>query len=186
MSILHQVALKSGCRMAEIANSSKDEEEILVYAIERFLNNIIPIVMLIIISSALNMCIPVLVILVSFIPIRSKFGGSHVEKDWMCLILSILIPIIAGLIVGKVDLNIIPILIVYITSYIIAFKVGVVDNPNKRLEKDIKKKFKKHGLVVLTFIFLANTIVFYFGYQVISDAILMGVIIGFGNLLFGK
>lgn len=183
--MIHNIAEKLGSSLAKKTNKTKDEKEILIYSLERLLINTTLITVIAIISNALNILSLSLIVILTFLPIRFRFGGGHFNKEWLCWLVSVTIAIGGAYLTNYINFTFSFLIIIYVCSYIIALKIGVVDNENKRLEEEIKKKFKKEGLIVLAIIFIINIIAYQSHLQEINDAILIAVIVGFGNLFFG-
>ncbi|SHJ69194.1 accessory gene regulator B family protein [Paramaledivibacter caminithermalis] len=190
--MIHNIAVKLGKYMALISESDREREEILIYSVEILMNYLIWIVSLFVISMLLNILIPklaafssVVVYTVTFIFIRRYFGGYHTKNSMICLMLSIVVPMIALFVRYHIDFNIFLLLLVYMISYIIGIKIGTIDNINKRLSKEEKSYFKTNGLKAIKIIFTINIIIYLFGFQEISDMMTLATIFGFVNLLFG-
>ena len=186
LGIIHNTAEKLGGGLAEHVNYNKDKEEVLTYMFERMLNNIIFLSLLLIFSLVMGVWKQALLFTAIFLPLRSKWGGWHVKSDYLCLAISVVIPIIVAFITKIIDVNYIFIILIYVFAYITAIKIGVVDNPNKRLKLERKAKFKKQGLIILTIITIVHIAIFMAGYAEINDIISITVFLAFFNLWFGK
>lgn len=186
MSKIHNSAVIIGNYLANTVNKSSDEKEVLIYGVERLLNNILWLGTLATISGTLGVFKVTMIITLVYIINRTFFGGSHVEKDWICILLSIIIPLIGSLIVTNISINILGISVIYLIAYMTAVFKGVVDNPNKRLPKEEKDKRKRIGLLALTLIFLLNLLTYNSGNINISEAMSLGVLLEYVNLYFGK
>lgn len=191
--MIHNIAVKIGKHMALVSESDKEKEQVLIYSVEILLNYLVLIICLSVISIFLDILIPglnaflsLVMYTITFVCIRKYFGGYHTDSNIACLLISIAIPIVALAMRYYVNFNISLLLLVYIACYIIAIKVGTVDNKNKRLSQEEKNHFKNNGLKVMTIIIIINIIIYSMGFQEISDIMTLALIFGFGNLLFGK
>lgn len=184
--MIKSFSVAAGKVLAKNADYAEDKEEILVYMVTRLVANIICLTILFIFASVLDIRLTALVMLITFLPIRRTFGGWHVENIYLCIMISIVVPLAAGYLATKTAFNAVFLTVVYSLAYGIALRVGVVDNKNKRLKESRKAKFKKQGLISLTIIALINGWAMLDGHIQVSNAMIFAVAIGFLNLLFAK
>lgn len=121
--------------------------------------------------------------------LRNMFGGYHHHSEMVCLVISTIIPILAGYLAIKLDYNIYFIVSVYVFSYLTAFFKKTVDNPNKRFEEgnkrltiDRKNLLFKLGIILLISTTIVHIFVYFTGYREISNSMTLAVFISFVNL----
>ncbi|WP_432408528.1 accessory gene regulator B family protein [Wukongibacter sp. M2B1] len=134
-----------------------------------------------------------LIIFITIVAFRSRFGGYHADSAKVCIIISTIIPIVCAYITIFLDFNLYLIVTVYIFAYFTAFKKGVVDHPNRRFQEgnkilnlEMKRRLFKTGVILLVAINIIHIHLFLIGYVSISDAMTLGTLISFINLYFGK
>lgn len=182
--MMEKVSAMTGKALAKQANYSEEKEQILVYMLNRIFTNVLFLFLLLIFTHLLDVKLTAFIFVTTFLPIRRTFGGWHVSNSYLCLVISIVFPLIVGYLATLIKFNLISIIGIYIIAFIIAMKKGVVDNKNKRLKDFRKAKFKRQGLISLLIIGIIHMIVFIKGICLISNAMTLGIIIGFTNLLF--
>ncbi|MDW2798903.1 accessory gene regulator B family protein [Clostridium boliviensis] len=126
-------------------NLLKDNQRSLyLYAYEVLLNQIINIVVAVVIAVILRAPMPVLVFLVSYIPLRSYCGGYHAKTNGVCTVVSAILIIITCLlemyIVGTAALYL-PIAGFLISGILIFIFAPVADN-NKLLDEEETRRYR--------------------------------------------
>ncbi len=134
-----------------------------------------------------------LIVFLNTMIFRNRFGGYHADSEKACMIISTIIPLILGYIVIILDFNIYFIITIYLFAYYTAARKGVVDHPNRRFEEgneilnlNMKSRLFKTGIALLIIINIINLYFFFTGCMTISDSILLGTLISFVSLYFGK
>lgn len=162
------------------------QRQIVIYMLKLIIKNSFMWVAVFVIGNILGIWWTTLVFMLSFMSIRFSFGGWHSKNEYVCFLISVCMSILAGSVPKIINFNVMILGVIYIFALFIAIKVGVVDNPTKRLSEEKKAKFKKRGLFILLIVFGVNVVVLEFGLIEISSSIMLGVLIGFTNLLFAK
>lgn len=180
LSILH------GRRLGSIAGINETEIEKLIYALKRLYKFIVYIVATLVISSILNITTSVLYVFMTIFLLRIQFGGKHVENYWICLMVSVVIPMSLGVLSYYINFSLQTLLVIYIFAYMIAIFIGTVDNEKKRLTKERKHKHKVRGMITLTIIMLINFMMCIQNQSLIVNSIGLGVIASFSNVIIVK
>lgn len=186
MSIMKSMALVSGKYLSDKLEYDKTKEEILTYMLERLITNIIFLSLLAIFSSLLGFTSIAFIYYISFILIRTRFGGWHANSPYTCMILSIIFPLAFSYVAIHITIPNYIVIFTYVFAYFTAFYKGVVDNPNKRLKEFRKKRFKKQGLIILTIICIIHTLIIINNLHLFSNILTLSLLSSFGNLYFGK
>lgn len=137
------------------------------------------------ISFLLNIFWECILFILCFTPLRRVIGGFHFNKDYLCLIFSIMIAICIPMLskyfsfISIQTILIIFTIIIFITNYI-----GSVDNPNKRLTTTEKKYFKRKAIIIEILYLLLSLCFSYIGLSYISSIILVTTIFSCLNCLF--
>lgn len=189
MSVIHKISEHISSWIIEKAEVTDDYKvTVTQYAIERFINISLFIVILVINIVVIslvytNIVIECISILLIFLSMRFNFGGLHLKKDWQCIILSVIIPVITAIISTLIHLNMIGILVIYTFTVLAILIKGVVDSPNKVLSEFRKRFLFKRGLITYSVIFIANMILYTCNCVNISNCISIGIAISAINLL---
>lgn len=174
--------------MGENSNS-KEFEEALEYILKRIFTQLIIIVFIMLTALPFKLMKEMIIYYIIFLTFRSCFGGYHAKNDKICLILSIVIPILVCIIIKMVDFSLLAIIIIYLIAAIIGIKCGTFVHPNRPLGNSPKvtrkrtRRLKIIGLSVLSFLFIIH-LVFLKGNM--SDAVVMSVFIAIGNRIFAR
>ncbi len=92
------------------------------------------------------------VVFMFFCPIRLFSGGYHAKTYWGCFFIS-LVNYGIIIIVGKyIRINIIISIIVLTSSILLVYIFSPVDNINKRIKSEERRKKLKHSSIVVTFL----------------------------------
>ena len=129
---------------------SSDMKSVYVYGISLIINDIIDFAVILIPAIIAGRFIYGVVFLLTFCITRIHCGGFHAKKSWICAGIMLLTFIIICLCVEittsiyGVILNV----IINSISILIMFPIIPVENPNKKLDADVKQKNKKIGIIV--------------------------------------
>lgn len=179
MIIIQDIAEKIGKFSAQYSEN-ENTEVIITYLSKRFIINLIWLSFLFALSSYLKLRKEIIIFLLVLIPLRRCFGGFHVNSEWLCLVISIIMPLFLVKISTIIHLNIYYILFIYIFAYISILFKGVIDNPKKRLKTEQKNKFRQQGIVTLIIITIVH--LFFIKNIIISNVIGIAVLLAFANL----
>lgn len=129
---------------------SSDMKSVYVYGISLIINDIIDFAVILIPAIIAGRFIYGVVFLLTFCITRIHCGGFHAKKSWICAWIMLLTFIIICLCVEittsiyGVILNV----IINSISILIMLPIIPVENPNKKLDADVKQKNKKIGIIV--------------------------------------
>jgi accessory gene regulator B len=141
--------------------SREDLIEIFEYAFKAIYGESAKLIIILAIAYALNILIPVLIVAIVFVSLRTIAGGFHMDSFMKCLIITAMLFIVPTYLIYKltlihsfsiVELSVITI-VTYILCYWLANKYAPKDNPNKRIDdiskiKALKRKTKVYMTVV--------------------------------------
>ena len=129
---------------------SSDMKSVYVYGISLIINDIIDFAVILIPAIIAGRFIYGVVFLLTFCITRIHCGGFHAKNSWICAGIMLLTFIIICLCVEittsiyGVILNV----IINSISILIMLPIIPVENPNKKLDADVKQKNKKIGIIV--------------------------------------
>lgn len=199
---LYNLPVKFANFIADVFEIDDDTRCQLIYSYKSLYFKMLWMIGLIFLSMSIYMIfettifLEVVVFMVVFINLRSRFGGFHFKNETICIVISILIPIVCSTIAVKYNFYLKILVIVYFIAFMLAISIGTIDNENKRLKYEKKKKFKKDGIKKLTIFFIINLIIYQFykelgqmvNYNIlqISNVIILSVIVSLGNPIIAK
>lgn len=175
-------------------------EAILVYQMTVFLKTIIGIVLLIISTWIIGCLIEddnyyytTFIVSVTLFSFKKLFGGYHNDNEVVCILISIVVLLAISYLALKQNFNIYIIVLIYVFSYVTAFRKGVVDSPQKRFKKgnkiltlELKERFLRIGLLLLVITTIVHIFLFFQGDTLASNSIALALFLAFFNLYFGK
>ena len=136
----------------------EDKRSIIEYGIFSFLHIVLSILLVMIFGLMFDVMIEALII--SFIAaiLRKFSGGAHASTSTNCAVSGILISVIPAYIIKHISLTgdyIIFIgILLYITAFIVIYKLAPVDSPNKPIKKQEKIKRLKRGSIIILSIYM--------------------------------
>lgn len=167
--MVETIAKKISNKLKNELNLDNEKYSIIEYGIFALIQMFISILMIALFGKLLNVCLEALFI--SFIGaiLRKYSGGAHARTAISCSIIGVICTVIPAYEINKYYYNaywiIILGLILYISSYVIIYKLAPVDSPNKPIKKVEKiKKLKKGSIIILTIymvIVIFNIIIYY-------------------------
>lgn len=191
--MIHSMALYIGGYISTASNSDKDTTEVVIYALEVLISYFTLLIYLAIGSYIIQSFIPIdnphlsiVVFLVCFVSLRKYFGGYHADNSFVCMSISIIVPLICLILSGIINFSLVSLLLLYLLANLIGIKVGTIDNPNRRLREDQKIRFKRKGLIAIKVLFLINIVLHYFNFLEASNMMALATICGSVNLFFKK
>ncbi|MDY4253149.1 MULTISPECIES: AgrD family cyclic lactone autoinducer peptide [unclassified Clostridium] len=144
-------------------NLDEDKRSIIEYGIFAFFQMGISILLVAVAGLIFNVIIEALII--SFVGafLRKFSGGAHASTSTNCSIVGIVISVIPAYIVKNIGLNksyiIIIGILLFISSFIIIYKLAPVDSPNKPIKKKEKIKRLKRGSIIILFIYMILVVI---------------------------
>lgn len=128
---------------------SESEEDVYYFGLECLLIKLIHYSSYMLIGALLRMLIPMLISAIVLIPLRRKSGGFHARTRIGCYLISCFVVVVVCLL----DKVIFPLWLGAVTTLganAIIFAFAPIENENRILDYDEKKKFRKQTLMILT------------------------------------
>ena len=127
---------------------SSDMKSVYVYGISLIINDIIDFAVILIPAIIAQRFIYGVAFLLTFCITRIRCGGFHAKKSWICAGVMLLTFILICLCIELTTSIYGVILNVIINSILIMLPIIPIENPNKKLDADVKQKNKKIGIIV--------------------------------------
>ncbi|WP_326910859.1 accessory gene regulator ArgB-like protein [Sedimentibacter sp. MB31-C6] len=128
-----------------------DEKDIYIYGLQLIISSVVGIILIISLGFILNNIINSILFLITFISIRMYSGGYHANSYIKCNVSLVIIYLLSIVVISIIPYNYISIMyisMIILTIYII-IKYSPVDNKNKKLTNNQKKRNKKVTLILL-------------------------------------
>ena len=129
---------------------TKDVLDIYVYGFELLLSFLFSTTVIVISGCVMNKILETIAFLVVFILLRSFSGGYHANTYRKCSIITFSVYGTVMIFSSYVNVGIIPYIVLMISGLIVLFIKAPVENPNKELSEQEKKKHKTTSLILFT------------------------------------
>lgn len=142
-----------------------DMKSVYVYGISLIINDIVDFIVILAAAALLRHFMYGIVFLLTFCLTRVHCGGFHAKKSWICA-MTMLVTFILIYAVTEITspyYNLIWGIIVGVISVIMLLPVIPVENPNKKLSKEVKIRNRKIGLCVTIVFLLLSFVLTVFG-----------------------
>jgi accessory gene regulator B len=167
---------------------SEDDRALYEYAYIMLIGQAINFLIAGIIAIIFRSVIPVIVFLLSYIPLRTYAGGYHAKNSERCTIVSAGILCMVCLITKRLDFssNIFLITGLGIVAVIIIFILSPVEDINKPLEEIERKRYSFRARLILMLEIVISMVSYYIGLKLVYVVIVLSHIILAVMLCIGK
>ncbi|WP_341876426.1 accessory gene regulator B family protein [Defluviitalea saccharophila] len=185
MSIIDHTAEKLAYQIKKA--SPNTDEQIVKYYYTRVLNHLIFYLMCIPLIILLNLKVSsFIIILISYTLLRRCFGGSHLESDIGCLILSLVTMLGGTWVSNYIKPSIALIIAIYMLTLAVIQWTGLVDSPKKRIVK-LRAAFIRQGYFTIACLGMITFILYSFDKtRAMTNPVLVGIVIELVSLVIGK
>lgn len=142
-----------------------DEKEMYKYCISGFLEMSFNVIITIIIGVLKHKFVETIIFLCLIIPLRRLSGGYHAEKSSTCFILSIFIYILTIEASDAINIKTNFIVIIFVLVSILIGIFTPVDSIHKKINKNERRKLKKHYYLFNIFLALLFSILIICNYK---------------------
>lgn len=159
--------------------------ELFRFGLSKLFANLIVVVVILCISIFLHTTISSMVLLASFLFLRSKTGGFHFNNSKQCFVFSIVAPVFLGWLIQMIDISKVVPMMGCILAILFTVWLSPVDHPNKKLDENERIYFRKatvRSLLLLLFIIIILERVVHI-YE-IAKFIQFGIIVNFLSMIF--
>ncbi len=196
MSLIDKFADVLTDEAVKAKNATSEEAEEIRYVTVRFLRMAIFVIALVVLSGVAALFLDVTwkvyllsigVVLFSFSLMRRCWGGSHVESDVWCIILSTAVMLFVPATSFFIRIGFWTVLIFYLLSFLTLSLTGAADSRHRPYSERKKAMFKRQGYITLGILFVLNmwtsTIK---GEQWICSAVFLGVLLSVVDIAIVK
>lgn len=160
------------------------EEDVYYFGLECLLLKVIHYSSYLVIGTLMRMLIPMLISAMVLIPLRRKSGGFHARTKKGCYLFSCIIVALVCLL-DKIAFPIWLCVVTILGANVIIFTFAPIENENRILDYEERKKFRKQALIILALSNIA-IIISYKNHIEVCRWLLNGMIIAALLNLFGE
>ncbi|MCM1125160.1 MAG: accessory gene regulator B family protein [Lachnospiraceae bacterium] len=167
--------------------SEEERNEIIAYGQERGRVILISLLIALILGSLFGIMAQSIIFLLTFCPLRRYAGGYHASTQERCYVISFVAIVVTFLIIKEAQYNINADILLSVFNLIIILLLAPVENDNRQLDEDERKRYGNKTKLIAVFIFLLNFFFrwkgyFYFiipilaAYSLVSISLILGYI----------
>lgn len=173
-----------GQTLADSIDANADQSEILIFGIEEYSKYASVFILITVISYMLDIWGYATTATITLLAIRHRIGGLHFKDSNICLLISVLLPILIGSLLspGNLSISLYISIAVFIVAFIIVVLKGPVDTESVRLTAIEKRRYKKEGIFILILLFFACVGLYSIGAYKYSNTITLCVMTIYANL----
>ena len=198
MKFIRKFAYSSAIYIQKNNSGSHENRRILYFGFQAIYGDIIKLIIVILISTALQSLLQVLALTFTFALLRRYAGGFHMDTEGKCIIATVCSFVIPGTLISKLNFEvntfwfIIINAIVFLNCLLLLKKYAPKDCVNRPIEENEEIAFKRKAIRDLIILTVISIILTLFGQQLLSLSIIAGILIEiftlvpFGYRLFEK
>lgn len=154
--MLNRIAISLSKKLVSDGVISENNLDIYVYGFELLFSFLFSVTTILITGCIVNKLLETLAFLVVFILLRSYSGGYHSDTYLKCTIVTMSIYGIVMLFSTYLQVQLLFYIILIVLGWIALYIKAPIENPNKKLTEQEKKKHKVTSLILFTFFGLAG------------------------------
>lgn len=156
--MIHRISESIAFFCGEKTRFSKEQIEICAYGLEVLLSDFIVIFIAILIACLVNALTYTVLILLTFILLRSQTGGFHASSHFRCNLIFFVAYALAILAIKYIpDVAIIySVVILGMIALLAVLRYSPLEHPNKPISKNKMKKYRKMGVIVAVFFYMLS------------------------------
>ncbi|OJU12590.1 MAG: hypothetical protein BGN88_10590 [Clostridiales bacterium 43-6] len=169
---METLALKIADKIAFELGYDSEKKMIVQYGLFGLIQIVTILLINIIIGLLFNILFETLTMTLTSSILRKYSGGAHLEKLGVCTLLSVAVSTIFPLMIKSyykylgVSFVLISIILVFVLSFFLIYKLAPIDNPNKPIKTERKRKrMRKGSFIVLIFFMVVTFLLFILGIQ---------------------
>jgi accessory gene regulator protein AgrB len=150
-----------GVWIANNAEKNEDEKEVIVYFFNRLFKYITLFVLVLLISSFLDIVKTSFVALCTLLFLRHRYNGSHLNSSYGCLAYSVSLPIVFSLIGEHIQINLVFIICLYVIFNYLTWKTqwkNIDDECVLKFNEIELRKQKIQAFYILNTVFILNVV----------------------------
>ncbi|QNU65629.1 accessory gene regulator B family protein [Ruminiclostridium herbifermentans] len=183
MKIIRRFAYSSAVYIQKNNNGNHENRRILYFGFQAIYGDIIKLIIVILISSALKSLLQVLALTFAFVLLRRYAGGFHMDTEGKCIISTVCSFVIPGTLISKIsfEFNTVWIIIIIAVAFVICLfllkKYAPKDCVNRPIEEDEAAIFKRKAIRDVIILIIISIILAILGQHLLSLSIVAGILI---------
>lgn len=139
------------------------DDQIYIYGLEILISTILDTIIVITLSLVFNNFIGTLVFLIVFSTLRLLTGGYHAKTYLGCSVVLVVIYLsyIGITVLITPYYSIVLLIFTSVLAFFIIVKYSPIDNPNKHLDSQEKKRFKGRSIIMLSILLILSLIIYF-------------------------
>ena len=182
MKIIRKFAYSSAIYIQQNNSSSHENRRILYFGFQAIYGDIVKLIIIILISTALQSLLQVLTLTFSFAFLRRYAGGFHMDTEGKCIIATVCSFVIPGTLISKIniELNTVWIIIInaiiFINCLLLLKKYAPKDCVNRPIEENEAIIFKRRAIRDFIILTVISIILALLGLHLLSLSIIAGIL----------
>ncbi len=183
MKIIRKLAYSSANYIQKNNKSSHENRRILYFGFQAIYGDIVKLIIVILISSALQSPFQVLALTFAFAFLRRYAGGFHMDTELKCIIATVCSFVIPGTLISKInfEINTIWIIgintIIFINCLLLLKKYAPKDCVNRPIDENEAIVFKRKAIRDLIILTVISIILALLSQPLLSLSIIAGIVI---------
>lgn len=183
MKIIRKLSYSSAIYIQQNNSSSHENRRILYFGFQAIYGDIVKLIIVILISSALQSLLQVLALTFAFAFLRRYAGGFHMDTEAKCIITTVCSFVIPGTLISKINFEtstfwiIIINAIIFINCLLLLMKYAPRDCVNRPIEEDEAIVIKRKAIRDFVILTVISVILALLGQHLLSLSIIAGILI---------
>ncbi len=183
MKIIRKFAYSSAHYIQQNNSSSHENRRILYFGFQAIYGDIVKLIIIMLISFALQSLLQVLVLTFAFAFLRRYAGGFHMDTESKCIIATVCSFVIPGTLISMInfEMNTVWIIIInaitFINCLLLLNKYAPRDCVNRPIEEDEANAFKSRAIRDFIILTVISIILALLGQYLLSLSIIAGILI---------
>lgn len=148
----HKIACKIGHKLVERNIVESIYEEVYIYGLELIISFISTVLWIALIGGIANQIISAVIFIIIFVLLRRFTGGYHADTHFKCKLCTLSIYVAVILLSNLIYANLFAYIILACIGAIIIIRFAPIENPNKAIPVNKRKRLKILSFIMFTFI----------------------------------
>jgi accessory gene regulator B len=183
MKFIRRFSYSSAIYIQKSNNGNHENRRVLYFGFQAIYGDIVKLIIVILISAALNSLLQVLSLTFAFALLRRYAGGFHMDTEAKCIIASVCSFVVPGTLISKINFEfdtvwvIIINFIAFVISIFLLKKYAPKDCVNRPIEEDEAVIFKRKAIRDVIILIVLSIILAILGHHLLSLSIIAGILI---------
>ena len=156
----HRLAQRLSDYFVDESIISQEDYEIYVYGSELLISFTISTVFIALLGLVFNRLVETLLFLTIFIVLRRYTGGYHAPSHFKCKLTTVATYLLVLGLSEWTAMNLIYYIIIFLSGCAVILSIGPIENPNKLLSFQLKRKNRLLGLILFNIVIAISSILY--------------------------